>query len=416
VTITRSTASDDHAVDVLHPSISLEKSTTGVDADEAPGPAIPVGAEVVWEFTVTNDGDVDLTAIEVTDPVLGEALFGDPTHVFCSVPVLAVGAAVSCTAAGTAALGPHVNTAHATTTYVDLNGFRSDVTDSDSSYYHGVANGWLSDSSLCDIGDEFRLVFAPDLQAGPNHYRLASSNPGQFYLNLFGTTGGTVTVDVPYPFVTQGASPVHAYGGLRVLEDGCVEPSGAAAAIVGAGWGLGDFTDTNGDGVVGPGDVYTTVLSGLPTGIAYVNLHIDYGLEKSDGWRRQGDDAVGDASINPGLDGHVLQDGSVFTFGSSLPGGHDAMAAANVWKRIRGIGGFVRDSAAEPIAGVELTLTAADGTFVDIAVTDVDGWYHFGDIDRRGKAVSYLVEVSDLTFEAVLSGQVKWVRVDVVLS
>src|SRR5260370_48062 len=61
---------------------------------------------------------------------------------------------------------------------------------------------------------DFRLLFTQDPQNFPC-YRLKASNPGQTYFNLYyiGTAGATVTftITIPYPYVTQGAQPIHAY-------------------------------------------------------------------------------------------------------------------------------------------------------------------------------------------------------------
>ena len=49
------------------PSIEIEKSTNGDDADTAPGPFIPVGDPVPWTYAVTNTGNDTLTSIVVSD-------------------------------------------------------------------------------------------------------------------------------------------------------------------------------------------------------------------------------------------------------------------------------------------------------------------------------------------------------------
>ena len=49
------------------PGIDVEKSTNGADADNAPGPLVPVGDPVVWSYVVTNTSDDPLTDVVVTD-------------------------------------------------------------------------------------------------------------------------------------------------------------------------------------------------------------------------------------------------------------------------------------------------------------------------------------------------------------
>jgi hypothetical protein len=56
------------------PGFEIEKTTNGEDADNAPGPEIPVGDAVTWAFVVTNTGDPgeDLTDIVVVDDKIGD--------------------------------------------------------------------------------------------------------------------------------------------------------------------------------------------------------------------------------------------------------------------------------------------------------------------------------------------------------
>ena len=53
------------------PLIDIQKSTNGSDADSTPGPSIPVGDNVTWTYVVTNDGNVSLTNVSVTDSDIG---------------------------------------------------------------------------------------------------------------------------------------------------------------------------------------------------------------------------------------------------------------------------------------------------------------------------------------------------------
>jgi hypothetical protein len=83
-----------------NPSISLEKSTNGQDADAPPGPSIEPGEPVVWEYTLTNTGDEELNTVFVTDDMEG---------FICFFPTLAVGAEEVCRAEGVAQAGPYTN-------------------------------------------------------------------------------------------------------------------------------------------------------------------------------------------------------------------------------------------------------------------------------------------------------------------
>ena len=50
-----------------NPSIHIEKSTNGEDADLPTGPTILVGETITWTYTVTNEGDVPLSNVSVAD-------------------------------------------------------------------------------------------------------------------------------------------------------------------------------------------------------------------------------------------------------------------------------------------------------------------------------------------------------------
>ena len=86
----------------VHPSLALRKATNGHDADDAPGPEIAPGSAVTWTYEVTNDGNVDLAGVVVSDD--------DPAlTVSCPATTLAAGAAMTCTAAGVATEGQYAN-------------------------------------------------------------------------------------------------------------------------------------------------------------------------------------------------------------------------------------------------------------------------------------------------------------------
>jgi hypothetical protein len=94
----------------------------------------------------------------------------------------------------------------------------------------------LTNSGLCPSfdrepeteGDQFRLIFTPDLNGNPNQYKISTTNPGQFYYNIFHvgevSPDDPFTISIPYPFATQGANPVHVYDGADINEYGCYMP------------------------------------------------------------------------------------------------------------------------------------------------------------------------------------------------
>ena len=107
------------------PAIDIEKHTNGVDADNPKGPKLAMGAAVIWEYFVTNTGNVTLTNIVVIDDKLvGNITLGTTT--------LAPGASTNGTAMGTVTeCGQYENEATVTGEY---NGMT--VNDTDPSHYY----------------------------------------------------------------------------------------------------------------------------------------------------------------------------------------------------------------------------------------------------------------------------------------
>ncbi|HYO14365.1 MAG TPA: hypothetical protein VE685_14310, partial [Thermoanaerobaculia bacterium] len=83
------------------PAIEIEKLTNGSEADIPPGPSIPVGDAVLWEYVVRNTGDVRLTDVEVTDD--------QGVNVSCPGRILEPGETMTCTGRGKAEACQYVN-------------------------------------------------------------------------------------------------------------------------------------------------------------------------------------------------------------------------------------------------------------------------------------------------------------------
>ncbi len=108
-------------------AISIEKATNGFDADAPPGPPLLVGSTVTWRYFVTNNGNVDLDDVSVSDDVIGP--------IACPQTTLAAGESMTCTAVtGVVLPGPYANVATVTgrTPLDDV------VSDSNPSHYFGL--------------------------------------------------------------------------------------------------------------------------------------------------------------------------------------------------------------------------------------------------------------------------------------
>jgi len=92
---------------VIDPSVDVEKSTNGVDADAPYGPFVAPGDAVVWTYDVTNTGDIPLVNVVVSDSDPAVVVdCGDGTNV---IGLLLPGETVSCTADGVAVAGLYSN-------------------------------------------------------------------------------------------------------------------------------------------------------------------------------------------------------------------------------------------------------------------------------------------------------------------
>ena len=329
------------------PAITIVKTTADAFGNSGDGIGILPGQNVTWKYVVTNAGNVTLSNIAVTDDNGTPANTADDVPV-CTLATLAVGTSDSCSATGTAKAGWYKNLG----TAAGSGPQGQPVKASDASSYYGLTPGAVTNSSLCDFGDQFRLIFTPDMKyytSSNPAYKLSDSNPGQFFYNVFHVSRSqeTIQLEIPYPYVTQGANPVHLYGGLSVNQSGgynCFAPTNELASYAST-ITLGSYTDTNTDGKVGYGDVYRVEVP-AKLGFQYVNIHLDYGLEKTNGWIKKGSNVTNNPTIYPALNGVAIVDNTPHTFqakvnGFLLGGSSDTVYNLNEFKQIRGFGGLV---------------------------------------------------------------------------
>ncbi|MEN8040328.1 MAG: SdrD B-like domain-containing protein [Actinomycetota bacterium] len=151
------------------PGIEIAKSTNGEDADTAPGPYVSVGASVNWAYEVTNTGNVDLSAVSVSDdqgltPTFASGDDGDG--------ILNPGETWVFEATGTAGFGQYANIGSATAAPP----VGPDVTDEDPSHYFGT------DSSIA-------------IDKSPDSAYIQSGSPHTFTITVTNTSNA-VLVDV----------------------------------------------------------------------------------------------------------------------------------------------------------------------------------------------------------------------------
>lgn len=160
------------------PSINVEKlvssdGSTWVDADNAPGLPVEIGSPVHFQISVTNDGNVPLTNITLTDD--HSALAN------CTIPaVLEPENGFTCPVGPLEAVeGPFVNTATAVATFEDQN-----VTDTDSANYTGGEEDLppiiIIEGPVDDIQGTIIIIFGIEIQLDPDDPLLAIILIGDF--------------------------------------------------------------------------------------------------------------------------------------------------------------------------------------------------------------------------------------------
>jgi hypothetical protein len=377
-----------------NPQIDIVKKTVGMDGSESDNAFILAGATVTWKYYVTNSGNVALNNVGVTD--------SKGVAVTCPKTALAVGESMTCSATGTNTTPPgtwYSNIGTATGSYTDSAGHSRTASDTDASGYYSSTPGLATNSSLCDFGSNFTLVFTPDMKwytSSTQAYKLSDSNPGQFYYNVFQTGGdGTVTLTLPYPFVTQGATPIHVYSGLTAVQNNgqtCLQPTGEIKNYQ-TQVTLGSY----------PANTYnsttTVTLTGLPTsGFMYINIHLDYGLEKLNGWVKNNANAMYNATINPTMPKVNIINGTSHAFSSSIANSGDSIANTNEFKKVKGFGGLVYIKTAivngvplwSGLQGAKIKLYGPKGNYIEEMTTDQDGWY-LSNFVHGGKQSTYKV-------------------------
>jgi hypothetical protein len=146
---------------VVGPAVSIEKSTNGEDADDAPGPTVTVGSTVNWQYVVTNTGTTSLTSIVVGDDQPG-------VTVSCPSSSLTPGQSMTCTASGLAVQGQYRNVGTVT-----ASSGTDSVSDSDASHYFGQLPGEDDEGpkvQLCHrTGAGFYVQIEVSVNAEPAH-------------------------------------------------------------------------------------------------------------------------------------------------------------------------------------------------------------------------------------------------------
>jgi hypothetical protein len=332
----------------------------------------------------------------------------------------------------------------------------------------------VTNSSLCTVPNPFNLAYiqAPYTPPGSttlitNMYQLNASQPGQFYYNVFygGVAGAdfTLHIQIPYPFVTQGAQPIQIHNsvgptGIKITEDpetgiasssSCFAPGSSLSGFdISTGYcslSPGTPCKTDGDcsgvgiceqprspsgapvillanygctsAVVGTTFTTITVSGKVPsTGLVYVTIHLDHGFKQTAGWMPvavNGDDKPPFKALNPGgaggppcvPAGALLDDHQGYNFsfdnGVTIPIDDQIANSVNDFKKNKGVAGLtLLASNGSPVSGVHVKLTGPVGFVPMYAVTDDIGYFTF-EYKHTGKAANFTVTLTDPVYSSV---------------
>jgi len=267
-----------------------------------------------------------------------------------------------------------------------------------------ITRGSCSFDLYEDPGQQFRLIYTPIPYT--TYYRLAASNPGQFFYNVVvsGASGDPFSVDVefPYPWVTMGDVPTHMWDDVNFhMADGkwCVGPSGNGIGsdsdqilFGNYDWGTVDSQTLTVDGTIGP------------NGFTFFRVHMDFGLKHSQQWQQI---KLGNTAhpISP-LDAPDITSPMDWLFSDSTGGGAD-LQSINVFKRDPAIGGLVTYAATgDPVVGTNVRIYDVKNVLKANLYTDADGWYYWA-MKFSGKTVTWTVKLPSFNLSQTISGPSK---------
>jgi hypothetical protein len=299
-------------------------------------------------------------------------------------------------------------------------------------------------------GRQFNRIFTQSAA-----YGLTATNPGQFYYNvaIHGNPGETVNVSLqlPWPFVTQGNMPIHLYTGVDFkprtdcpgggngyiptgeigsiksqvrLADYVIQPppppastnTTAVNVTSSTYWGYASTPGVAAGSVsVASAPVSTKTITvtfpvTFPAGVSflYINQHMDDGLKgpqvdvNGDGiidnvpYLKDGIlDAIDPTTARvliPQNNNHSFKMNVVNSLNVQTVAGDDSVYNTDLFKKSVGVSGVVNYTGDQlPLVGLQVLLKL-NGVTVGAAYTDADGFYAIN-YKHTGKAADYVVEL-----------------------
>ena len=407
------------------PGVSITKTVNGADANTAATAAsVVTGDTVVFVYTVTNTGDLDLAQATVTDDqgvvVVCE---GSTDNV---IALLAVGASVSCTGTGIATAGAYTNIGDVAAIPVDEDGnpavdengdpLPEQVADDPANYFGGdsaVDVEKTTNGDQADLPADAVAVTVGDAIT----WEYTVENTGNLDLTNVAVSDSDPTVTVtcptgnPIPSLIVGAVEICSASGVAVegpytntaLASGVdsngvtvldTDDSNYIAAAVPV-WNLGDYVwlDENSDGVqdateppLAGVDVILTDATGAVLGTETTDAAGSYlftGLVDGT-YTVTVDTATLPAGVSPTFDA----DGGLDNTSTTTIAGADDLDQdfGYVEDPLFSFGDYVwldanedgiQDATESDLAGVDVTLTDATGAVIGTETTDAAGSYLF---------------------------------------
>ena len=248
------------------------------------------------------------------------------------------------------------------------------------------------------------------------NYRLNASNPGQFYYNVF-YTGRTfpLAIDIPYPFVTQGAVPIQVHSTTPPRGDACWNPGSSwpgctittdGGKLSPSGAPIIELADYySGNPLVTTTRITVEDCKSVPDAGLYVSIHLDYGMKKTSGWYQADGDSIGglDDATNAALwVPDTILNGDEYEFSFSGSSVEQTVISNNTFKKNPGVAGLTLESgSADPKGNVTVQLLNPSGIVVGTATTDADGFYQIL-YKHTGKAANYKVSLPQLKVSQVV--------------
>src|SRR2546425_6348269 len=246
----------------------------------------------------------------------------------------------------------------------------------------------VTDNALCSFdtdssvyGQQFVLIYPQD-QNTPSTYDLVASFPGQFYYNVFyhGTPGTTVSLQIriPYPFVTQGSSPVQLWGNVGFTSQGCFIPSNK---LKGFTTSVTSVTLSNYSPQAMGAFASITITGKVPTtGLVYATVQLSYGLKPTTGYTNNDNNAI---NSNPGKNVPQLQS-YIFSFntvtGDTTQSDSQTIKSENAFFTcIPGFCGIVTNSQGSLVQGVTVQIYYGTSTTQLLATVQTNqyGFYYY---------------------------------------